>query len=205
MRAFFARRGFPPIFCAGNFRLLRGLTRRNFLCFLGVMFKEISPLQVSENAVKLIGSDWALVAAGSAEKFNMMTVSWGGLGVMWGKPAVWIFIRPQRYTLEFIEKSEYFTLSFFGEAHRGALKLCGSKSGRDCDKAELANLTTNFLEGSGAPYFEEANIVFECRKMYAQNLKGECFLDASQLEKWYPQNDLHKMFVAEISKVLGKF
>ncbi|MBO6103399.1 MAG: hypothetical protein J6P03_09150, partial [Opitutales bacterium] len=64
------------------------------------MFKEISPLQVSENAVKLIGSDWALVAAGSAEKFNMMTVSWGGLGVMWGKPAVWIFIRPQRYTLE---------------------------------------------------------------------------------------------------------
>ena len=98
-------------------------------------FKEINIRQIDQSAVKLINDEWALITAGSEEKWNTMTVSWGGLGELWGRDAAFIFIRPQRYTREFIEKSEFFTLSFFGGKNKKELSLCGSKSGRDIDKA----------------------------------------------------------------------
>ena len=80
-------------------------------------FKENKPELLTDNPFELIGADWMLVTAGTPEAFNTMTASWGGLGVLWERKVCFIFIRPTRYTYEFIEKSDYFTLSFFAEKH----------------------------------------------------------------------------------------
>ena len=113
----------------------------------------------------MIGEQWMLVTAGTAERCNTMTASWGGLGVLWGKPVATVYIRPQRYTLEFVEREDCFTLSFFGEEYRKALALCGSKSGRDVDKVKECGFTVAGA-ACGAPYFEEAGLVLVCKKAY---------------------------------------
>ncbi len=165
-------------------------------------FKEINAKELGENPFKLIGEDWALVTAGSKESFNTMTVSWGGVGIMWGKPCAFTFIRPQRYTFRFTENNDYYTMSFFDEKYRAALKLCGSKSGRDVDKVKETGLTPAFTE-NGAVYFEEAKLVLVCKKLYAQSLNEESITDGESVKKWY-DNDYHKMYISEITKVLIK-
>ena len=165
-------------------------------------FKEINPKEIVESPFKLIGDDWALVTAGDREKFNTMTISWGGVGIMWGKPVVFTFIRPQRYTFAFMENGDRYTMSFFDEKYRDALKFCGSKSGKDYDKVKETGLTPAFTE-NGSVYFEEAKLVLECKKMYAQNLNAESITDRESVDKWY-NNDFHKMYISEITKVLVK-
>lgn len=165
-------------------------------------FKNITPSEITNNPFDLIGKDWALVTCGNADKFNTMTVSWGGVGIMWGKPVAYTFIRPQRYTFEFTETNDYFSMSFFDEELRDALKFCGSKSGRDYDKVKETGLTTAFSE-NGVPYFEEAKLVFICKKMYSQFLKEDSITDADSVSKWY-NNDYHKMYISEITNVLVK-
>lgn len=165
-------------------------------------FKEIKPQKINDNPFKLIGKDWTLVSAGTKEEFNTMTVSWGGVGVMWGKDVAFTFIRPQRYTMEFLKKEDCFTMSFFDEKYKDALTFCGSKSGRDYDKPKETGLTPAFTE-DGIPYFEEARLVLVCKKMYAQDLNAESVIDKENVEKWY-KDDFHKMFVSEIKKVLVK-
>ncbi len=157
-----------------------------------------------ENAVKMIGDDWTLITAEKADgTVNTMTASWGFMGVIWYKPVCAIFIRPQRYTLEFVEEADRLTLTFFGEEWRSALRLCGTKSGRDMDKIAEAGLTVTHTE-NGVPYFEEAKTVVVCRKLYADWLKPECFLDKAVMEKSYPREDYHEFFICEIEQVLVK-
>lgn len=165
-------------------------------------FIEIDPKEITENPFKLIGSDWALVTAGTKEKLNTMTISWGGVGIMWGKPAAFTFIRPQRYTMEFIEREDCYTMSFFEEKYRKALSFCGSKSGRDYDKVKETGLTPAFTP-EGVPYFEEAKLVLVCKKMYGQFLNEESVISGEEVKKWY-NDDYHKMYVSEIQKVLFK-
>ena len=148
------------------------------------------------NPFTKIGKDWALLTAGSKKKCNTMTVSWGGLGVLWGTPSATIYIRPQRYTREFIEKNELFTISFFKSEYKKILSFCGSHSGRDCDKAKETGLTP--IEIDGTTSFEEAELILVCRKKYSQNMTADSFLDKSLLEKWYPNNDLHTVYIGEI-------
>lgn len=164
------------------------------------IWTKIEAKDLEENAVKLIGDDWMLVSAGTEDKYNTMTASWGGMGYLWNKPVAFIFIRPQRYTYEFIEKSEYFTLTFFEESHRQALQICGSVSGRDVNKVEKTGLHPRFTE-MGNPSFEEARIIVECKKIYADMLEKESFLDTEALKKHYPESDLHKMYIGEIVNV----
>ncbi|MCC8023360.1 MAG: flavin reductase [Clostridiales bacterium] len=164
-------------------------------------FERIGIRDVKENVVKLICDDWALLTAGTQDAYNTMTVSWGAVGELWAKDAVFVFVRPQRHTMQFVEGNDTFSLSFFEEARRSALKLCGSKSGRDLDKAAAAGITPAF--DCEAPYFEEAKLVVLCRKLAAQNLDPASFLD-SAVEKCYPEQDYHRMFVGEITGVLRK-
>ena len=167
------------------------------------VFREISPEEITGNPFKLIGKDWALVTSGTRESFNTMTVSWGGVGVMWGKPSAFTFIRPQRYTFEFTEKNDFYTMSFFDEGYRKALQLCGTKSGRDVDKAKETGLTPAFTE-DGVPYFEQASLVLVCKKAYAQFLTEDSVTEKGNIDKWYPEKDFHKMYISEIVKVLVK-
>lgn len=162
-------------------------------------YKYISPYELNENIFDALNNQWMLILAGSKEKHNSMTASWGGFGILWNKPVAFIFIRPQRYTLEFVEQNEYFTLNFFDEKWRSALELCGSKSGRDIDKTKATGLSiTDSMNGIA---FQEARMVIECRKLYADELKAENFYDKRLISDHYPRSDFHKLFIAEITSV----
>ena len=167
------------------------------------MFTRMDPKELNQNVFSLIGEQWMLITAGTKERCNTMTASWGGLGVLWGKPVATIYIRPQRYTLEFVENSGYFTLSFFDETYRKALALCGSKSGREIDKGKECGFTVAEAEG-GAPYFAEAELVLVCRKAYWQDMDPAHFLDPEVDGKWYPGKDYHRIFIGEIVEALRK-
>ena len=164
-------------------------------------FTEISPDKLTDNPFRLINADWMLVTAGAPEKFNTMTASWGGLGVLWERKVAFAFIRPTRYTYEFIEGAAGFTLSFFGEEHRPALQFCGTHSGRNTDKVKETGLTP--LHEAGFVYFAEARLVLACRKLYYQDIGPERFLDR-KIETLYPERDYHRMYVGEIVKCLHR-
>lgn len=165
-------------------------------------FKVINPSEITDNAFDLIGKDWALVTAKNGDYCNMMTASWGGVGIMWNKPAAFTFIRPQRFTYGLMEKEDCYSLCFFDEKYREALKFCGTQSGRDFDKAAECSLTPVFNEDS--PYFEEARLVLICRKMYAQDLNEQSIIDEKTIAKQYSGDDYHRMYISEIVKVLKK-
>jgi flavin reductase (DIM6/NTAB) family NADH-FMN oxidoreductase RutF len=162
-------------------------------------FNEIRPELLTDNPFKLIGADWMLVTAGTAGSFNTMTASWGGLGILWERKVCFCFIRPTRYTYEFIERSENFTLSFFEERYRKALSYCGSHSGRDTNKIKEAGLTP--VTEEGFTYFAEARLVLACRKLYFQDISPDRFLDPA-IEDMYPKKDYHRMYVGEIKKCM---
>ena len=164
--------------------------------------REISPREIDKNAIKLIAEDWALLTAGDADGWNTMTVSWGGIGELWGKDVAFVFVRPQRYTKEFMDSSDYFTLSFFDESYKSALRICGAKSGRDIDKAKETGLEPVFENGTA--YLKQANLVLLCKKLYAQDMTPDCFIDKSIINDNYKANDFHTSYVGEIIKVLKK-
>ena len=167
------------------------------------MFKKIEPQALEQNVFSAIGQQWMLITAGTGERCNTMTASWGGLGVLWGKNVATAYIRPQRYTFGFVEDNAYFTLAFFGEEFRQALTFCGSESGRNADKIKACGFTV--LEGpGGAPYFEQAQVVLVCRKLYWHDLDPAHFLDDSIDGVHYPHKDYHRMFIGEIVEVLVK-
>lgn len=159
--------------------------------------QSVKPKEITDNYIKLIGEQWMLVTAGDSSNFNMMTASWGCAGFLWNKPVVFIFIRPQRHTFGFLENNDGFTLSFFEEKYRPALTVCGSVSGRDTDKVEASGLTPCKTEG-GKVTFKEARLVLECKKLYADFMNPEAFIDPKILEDVYPGKDYHKIYVAEI-------
>ncbi|MBO5912337.1 MAG: flavin reductase family protein [Clostridia bacterium] len=164
------------------------------------MFKEISAKEIKGNLISAIADEYMLITAGNSDKYNMMTASWGFVGEMWGNDCAVAEVRPQRYTMEFIDKSDYFTLSFYGD-RKDIHKICGSKSGRDCDKTALTGLTPAFY--GDAVYFEEARLVLICRKQYVQKMEKDCFCDEAPL-KWYPNDDFHYQIYGKIEKVLVK-
>lgn len=163
-------------------------------------FKEVKLEQLEFNPFTKIGSEWMLITAGDETGYNTMTASWGGMGVMWGKNVVTTYIRPQRYTKKFVDENDIFTVSFYNPEYRKALNICGTLSGRDCDKVAEAGLTPLFIDGTTA--FEEANMIFVCRKLYCDSMPAENFLDKENDQKWYPNKDYHTMYVSEIVKVL---
>jgi flavin reductase (DIM6/NTAB) family NADH-FMN oxidoreductase RutF len=165
-------------------------------------FKKIEPTEIVGNTFNMIGDNWMLVTAGDREKVNTMTAAWGGLGVMWGKDVATCYIRHQRYTFQFIEKNNYFTLSFFAPGFRKQLSYCGGVSGRDVDKVAECRFTTVFAD-CGAPYFKEAQLVLVCKKLYYEDINPKHFCDP-QLEKHYKVHDYHRMYISEIVEVLQK-
>lgn len=162
-------------------------------------FTPISPNQIQGNPFELIGKDWMLITAGDANKCNTMTASWGQLGIMWNKPVAMAYIRPQRFTRQFVEEQARFTLSFFdGDRYRPALNLLGTKSGRDGDKIAEAGLHTVLLDNT--PAFEEAKLVLVCRKLYQADLQQPHFIDPALVGQYYPDKDFHRLYVGEIEQ-----
>lgn len=164
-------------------------------------FEAIQPEQLRENPFQLIGKEWMLVTAGTLEAFNTMTASWGGMGVLWNRPVAFAFVRPQRYTFEFMNRAEMFTLSFFERRYREALNFCGTHSGRDVDKMAATGLRPIAVEPT-AVTFTQARLVFVCRKLYAQDLEGGAFTVPEVDAEMYARHDYHRMFIGELLKVL---
>ena len=141
---------------------------------------------IETNPFKKFDKEWALVTAGTKEKFNSMTVSWGTMGTLWSTPVITVFIKPTRYTSEFIQKSDYFTVSFYDKKYKKALGIMGSKSGRDCDKVKEAGLTPKFLENGVT--FEEASQTFVLKKIYFDQFKRDK-VPQFAIEKFYEPAD----------------
>lgn len=164
--------------------------------------KEIKHENFQENAFEIIGKDWLLITAEKDGKVNTMTASWGGVGVLWNKKVAYIFIRPQRYTKEFVDFSDRLSVCVLPNSYRKELSYLGNVSGKDEDKISNANLKVQKYED--VPYFDEARLTLICRKLYAQDLKEECFIEKDIIDKWHPEKDYHTMYVVEIEKILSK-
>ena len=168
-----------------------------------MLFDSVSPYDLSDNLFSRIGKDWMLITAARPDgSWNTMTASWGMAGILWNKPVAVCFVRPQRYTDEFILSGDRLTLSFFGEEMRAALKFCGTKSGRDYDKAAETGLIPYVLP-SDTVTFTQAKLVFDCRRLYAGTLKKGGFLDPS-LFAHYPDADFHHVYICEIENCYVK-
>ncbi len=165
-------------------------------------FVNVDPKKLDVNFFKAIDDQWMLITAGSQDKCNTMTASWGGTGILWHKNVSFAFIRESRYTREFVDNNDYYTLSFFGSNMMKELSYCGSKSGREVDKIKETGLIPVFSDK--APYFEQAELVLVCKKMYCQKIEKDCFTDSSIIEKSYPNGDWHLMYIGEIVKALRK-
>lgn len=165
------------------------------------MFRSVKPEEWQDNPIALIGEDWALLTAVKPDgSSNPMTVSWGGVGVLWHKPVCTVYIRPQRYTHEFSEAGNLISLCFFPPEKKDVLAYCGRTSGRDADKVKECGLTP--VSENGHVYYEEARVALLCRKIYVDKIKPEGFLEAEPREHYYPEKDYHTVYVCEIEKVL---
>lgn len=165
-------------------------------------FSKIAARDIEGNFIKMLEKDWMLVTAGDKNGFNTMTAAWGGFGRLWAMDVATYYIRPQRYTYEFTEKSDYCTLAFFGENYRDELALCGSKSGRDIDKVKECGFEVAFAD-CGAPYFLEAELVVVCKKLYFDDFDPKNFLDSRIAACYYP-DDYHRVYIGEIIEVLKR-
>lgn len=166
-------------------------------------FNLISEKELNENIFEMFGEKWALLTAGTLDHYNTMTVAWGGFGVLWNKNVCFLFVRPQRFTYEFTEKYDHFTVSFYNEQQRDALKFCGTRSGRDTDKATETGLVPT-TEHTQSVYFDQAYLVVECKKLYACDLNSNDFICKELDQQIYPSKDHHRMYVCEITKCLKR-
>jgi len=164
--------------------------------------KEIEPDELLLKTVDMWKNRWLLLTAGTMEYCNMMTVAWGSIGCMWNRPFAQIVVRPQRYTLEFIDRSGCFTLCAFPDRFKQDLQHLGSVSGRDCDKLSGTGLTLKPSESVLSPSYNEASLILECRKMYRQPMDPGGFLTEAGPGA-YPGKDYHIIFYGEIVKALS--
>ncbi len=165
---------------------------------------KISTQELRLKSTSIWEDQWFLLSCGDFKNhhFNSMTISWGSIGVMWNKPFVQVVVRPTRYTFEFMQKYPDFTVCTFPKTCHKALQLLGAKSGRDGDKIAKARLTPCQSVVAGSPAFVEANLIFECRKMYSDTFHPRQFIDPA-IEPNYTNNDYHTMFYGEILAISG--
>lgn len=157
-------------------------------------------MEFTTDILKLFDEKWALVTAGGMDDFNTMTISWGGMGTIWNLPVATVYVKPVRYTHGFLDKNEYFTLSFFGREYKKALGLLGSKSGRDCDKVALSGLTPRAVSDSCVG-FCEAEVTIVCRKLLAQDLDIKA-IPGFAVSTYYETEAPHTMYIGEIVSIM---
>ncbi len=186
--------------CAEQYKASAGSCDADTLKAEG-QWQEIKAGDIPGNAVELFAKDWMVLAAGNEEKMNAMTISWGGLGQLWEMPVVTVYVSGSRYTHEFMEKYDHFTVSLFPNDKRKALLYIGSHSGRDGDKLKDAGLTPEFtIEGN--PSFKEAMMTIECKKIYSHTFEKEKLPES--VRSMYGDESrmkLHTMYIGQIERV----
>ncbi|MFI3226789.1 MAG: flavin reductase family protein [Clostridia bacterium] len=165
------------------------------------MLQEIKVTDIDKNAFEILGKRWALVTAGDKDDFNTMTVSWGQMGVLWFEYVTSVYVRPTRYTYEYMEKNDYFTISFFTNEYNKDLQYLGTVSGRDEDKVAKTSLTPAFLDDTVG--FEQAEYVIVCKKAHVTDITRDQFVD-KKVESVYTDDNLHRAYTGVIKKVYKK-
>lgn len=165
-------------------------------------YKNIAPDKIPGNIIKMLSQDWMLITAGNPTRFNTMTASWGGLGVLFNKPVAICFINPARYTYQLMESGDTYTLTFYTETYREALNYCGNVSGRDTDKIKGSGLTP-VATPDNSMAFSEAWMIIECRKLVSQSLSPDAIHNPEERAKRSTQA-MHKMYIGEIINVWVK-
>lgn len=167
-------------------------------------FQSIQPSELKDNPFTLYGKDWMLLTTQKENCINTMTISWGAMGIFWRKPIVIVGVRPERYTYEFIESAETFSLTAFDEQYREQLNLCGTKSGRDLDKLAACSFTT--ATARSTPYINEGRLNLICKKLGAMPLSPDFFLESAKdiPAELYNGDGYHKLYFAEILDILTK-
>jgi flavin reductase (DIM6/NTAB) family NADH-FMN oxidoreductase RutF len=156
--------------------------------------KSFNPRDLSFNPFEKIDSG-CLITPGTPDDFNTMTASWGFMGIMWTKNVIATVIRPNRYTFDFIKKHDLFTVSFLEcEDSKKILAYCGSHSGRDVDKMKETGLVA--VEVDGAVTFEQASMVFVCKKIYTGDMDINN-LDMNYM-KFVGTEPMHTAFIGEV-------
>lgn len=155
--------------------------------------------EFNAKSFEVFDKEWALVTAGTKDSCNAMTISWGGLGTLWGRPVATVYVKPVRYTWNFMKENDYFTVSFYDEQYRKALGVFGSKSSRDTDKVKETGFTPVYLEN--AVTFREAKTTLLCRKIYTQDLDIDAIPDFAR-ERYYTEEAPHTMFIGEVIDIL---
>ena len=154
------------------------------------------------NPFTKIGSDWGALSATDGKSVNAMTISWGGVGVMWRKNVFTAYVRDSRFTKTYLDQSDVFSVTFFEDKYKGALKYLGAVSGKDEDKIKNARLTANHHKG--VPFIDEGNLVFICRKLSATKINPEDFSVKAIDSRWYGDKDYHTMYIGEIMEILAR-
>lgn len=165
--------------------------------FVDNNFTEVKLADLQLNPFGAIGQDWMLICAGDQQQANAMTASWGGMGVLWNEDVAFVFIRPQRYTKEFVDAKGCFSLSFF-DGRKQEMSLLGTVSGRDRDKIAESGLHLTMVDN--VPAFAEAKLVLVAETLYTSDIQPEGFLKPEYVAKCYPQADFHTMYAAKIHK-----
>ena len=151
------------------------------------------------NPFKIFDKDWAIVTAGDLKKHNSMTVSWGGMGTLWSKSVVTVYVKPCRYTYNFMENNDFFVVSFYDEKYRNALKIMGSTSGRNCDKDKTANLTP--YAHDDVTLYKEAKLSIICKKIYFNDLNIDNIPQEAK-QKYYKTEAPHRMYIGEVAEII---
>jgi hypothetical protein len=155
------------------------------------------------SSIKKISKEWIALTAGTKDNYNAMTASWGSIGYLWEKNIAMVFVRPTRYTYDFMEKSDYFTLTFFDKSLKSKIhKIFGNKSGRNINKAKEANVTPIYFD-KNIISFEEAKEIVVCKKIYFEDFKPNNFLDKN-IDDFYPIKDYHRIYIGQIEKFYKK-
>ena len=156
-------------------------------------------MEFTVDAFGLYAKKWALLTAGTEDKFNSMTISWGGIGTLWNKPVVTAYVRTTRYTHDFMDKGEYFTISFYPEDKKDILGVFGSKSGRDIDKMHYEGLTPK--AASESVTFDEAEVTLVCKKLFKQKL-DEKNMPEDVVKAFYNGDASHDMYIGEVVDII---
>lgn len=165
-------------------------------------FQTMKAEELDVSPFRMIGKEWMLISAEKDGKVNSMTASWGGMGVMWNKNVVFAVVRKSRYTKEFIDATDSFSITFYDRKKYGKmLNYMGTVSGRDENKTEKSGLTVNHYKG--IPYYNEASLVLVCKKLCCQPIRPENFIMNEIDEKWYPDKDYHDLYIGEIVEILA--
>ncbi len=156
-------------------------------------------MEFATDIFKVFDKQWALLTVGNADKFNTMTISWGGMGTLWNKPVATVYVRTSRYTHEFMDGNEFFSISFYPEQYRKTLGILGSMSGRDMDKMKESGLTPKQVGQTMT--FEEAEVTVICRKLFRQRLDLDN-IPRDVVKTFYTDDAPHDMYIGEVVEII---